>query len=159
MIEFRPITWDNFKDVIKLELHEEQVKFVASNLLSLAQSYVALLNDNTPPMSYAIYHNDTMVGFTMMYHSTAEHNEYGAEDCYGIARFMIDKRYQGMGYGRSAMEKALEHIRSFPQGPASAVYLSYDEDNVVARKLYASFGFVETGQVVHEELVARLELE
>lgn len=159
MIELRKITWDSFDDCLRLKLHPEQENFVASNVYSLAQSYVALLNDKIPPMSYAIYHEDTLIGFTMMYYETAEENEYGDEPCYGMNRFMIDKQYQGKGYGRMAMEKVLEHIRSFPHGPATAMYLSYDDDNVVARRLYASYGFVETGERnSSDEVIAKLDL-
>lgn len=49
MIEFRKITWDNFDECINLQLTEEQRGFLASNVYSLAQSYVALLNDELPP--------------------------------------------------------------------------------------------------------------
>ena len=49
MIEFRKITWDNFDECINLQHTEEQRGFLASNVYSLAQSYVALLNDELPP--------------------------------------------------------------------------------------------------------------
>lgn len=159
MIEFRKITWDNFDDCINLQLVEDQRGFLASNLYSLAQSYVALLNDELPPMTFAIYDDEIMIGFIMMYHDTAEENEYGDDEAYGILRFMIDRRYQNKGYGTKAMEKALEYIRTFPQGEASAVYISYDPDNKVARHLYEKFGFKEIG-VSEEagEVIAKLDL-
>ncbi len=158
MVELRKITWDNWEECINLRVTEEQDNFIASNIYSMAQSYVALLNDEQPPMTYSIYNDDIMIGFVMMYHDTAEENEDGDEECYGICRFMIDKRYQGNGYGKKAFAKSLELIKTFPQGRASAIYLSYDPKNIVARNLYAAFGFVETGAVNDGELVARLEL-
>lgn len=159
MIEFRNITWENFEECINLQLTKEQKGFLASNVYSLAQSYVALLNDKLPPMTFAIYNDNTMIGFIMMYHDTAEENEYGDEDAYGILRFMIDMKFQNKGYGTKAMEKALEYIRTFPQGQAKAVYISYDPENKIARHLYAKFGFEEIG--VNEEsgeIVAKLNL-
>ena len=33
----------------------------------------------------------------MMYHDTAEENEYRDEDVHGILRFMIDTRFQNKG--------------------------------------------------------------
>ena len=158
MINFRKITWDNFDECINLQLTDEQKGFLASNVYSLAQSYVALLNDEMPAMTFAIYDDDTMIGFIMMYHDTAEENDYG-EEAYGILRFMIDRRYQNKGYGTRAMEKALEYIKTFPQGKATAVYISYDPGNNVARHLYAKLGFKEIGiNEEAEEVVARLEL-
>ena len=62
---------------------------------------------------------------------------------------------QGRGLGRSAVEAALDHLRA--QGCASAA-LSYLPDNGRARKLYASLGFVETGEMEDDELVARRPL-
>lgn len=162
MIEFRNITWDNYDECIGLEVVDEQKDFVASNMYSIVQSYVALLNEDIPNMTYAIYYNDTMVGFIMMEYDKEEEQCYSVnghyEDCYAVCRLMIDKRYQGRGYGRQAMVKALEYIKTFPEGIASAIYLSYDPDNVVARRLYTSLGFVETGEINDGELIARLAL-
>lgn len=77
MVELRSITWDNWEECIKLKVTEEQDDFLASNIYSIAQSYVALLNDELPPMTYAIHNDDTVIGFIMMYHDTAEENDYG----------------------------------------------------------------------------------
>ena len=41
------------------------------------------------------------------------------------------------------MELALEYMYSFPCGKADSIWLSYKSENEVAKKLYASFGFVE----------------
>jgi diamine N-acetyltransferase len=38
------------------------------------------------------------------------------------------------------------------------VGISYEPDNDVARKLYASLGFVETGEIVDGEALALLKL-
>ncbi len=54
------------------------------------------------------------------------------------------------------MAKAIELIRTFPYGKASVVFLSYEPENVVAKALYASFDFVETGKIEYGELVAKL---
>ena len=157
MINLQKITWDNWKDVIRLKVKDEQDGFIASNMFSLAQSYVALLNEDLPPMSYAICKDDLVIGFVMMYHETAEECDYD-EESYDVCRFMIDKNYQGKGYGKKAFEKTLELIKTFPQGNAASVFLSYEPENEVARKLYASFGFVENGDMEEGEAIARLAL-
>ncbi|WP_066495632.1 GNAT family N-acetyltransferase [Abyssisolibacter fermentans] len=156
MIELRKITDDNFDECIKLEPKEEQKSYVASNICSLAEAYVALTNNECIPMPYAIYDNDIMVGFIMLSYNEADEND--DENAYWVCRLMIDKRYQGKGYSKEAMAKALELIRTFPYGKASVVSLSYEPENVVAKALYASFGFVETGKIEDGELVAKLTL-
>ncbi|WP_416150104.1 hypothetical protein ACM26V_03670 [Salipaludibacillus sp. HK11] len=64
-------------------------------------------------MTFAIYVKDTMIGFIMMYHDTAEENEYGNKACYGVLRFMIDKKYQGNGMVRKQLQKHLVILRLF----------------------------------------------
>lgn len=152
MIELRKITEDNFNECIKLEVKEEQKGYVASNMCSLAEAYVALINNQCIPMPYAIYYNDSIVGFIMMLYTQVD------EDAYWVGRLMIDKQYQGKGYAKEAMAKALELIKTFPYGKASAVFLSYEPENVVAKTLYKSLGFVETGKIEDGELVAKLDL-
>lgn len=156
MVELRKITYDNFNECIKLEPNEEQKNYVASNIYSIAEAYVALTNNECIPMPYALYNDDIMVGFIML--SYGEDDKNKDENVYGIWRFMIDKKYQGKGYGKEAMEKALELIRTFPHGKASRVYLSYEPENIVAKSLYASFGFEETGEIEYGEAVAKLVL-
>ena len=73
-------------------------------------------------------------------------------------RFMSDKRYQGRGYGKVAMSAALEMIRNFPCGPAEYCFLSYEPENIAARSLYHSCGFIENGEMDGEEIVAVLKL-
>ena len=56
---------------------------------------------------------------------------------------MIDKKYQGKGYGRQAFQAALDFIKTKPAGEAEYIALSYEPENVVAKSLYRSFGFEE----------------
>ena len=56
---------------------------------------------------------------------------------------MIDKRYQGNGYGREALRLAVDFVRTAPCGKAEYCWLSYEPENEVARKLYLSSGFEE----------------
>jgi diamine N-acetyltransferase len=155
MIELREITEDNFSECIKLEVHEEQKKFVASNVGSLAEAYLALRDGGTP-MPYAIYNNDKMVGFVMFIYGAKDEDDKDDEDAYYIWRFMIDKRYQGKGYGKAAMVKVLDLIKTFPHGKANLISLSYEPENTAAKALYGSLGFKETGEKNDDELVSEL---
>lgn len=156
MIDLRKITFENFEECINLEPKEEQKSFVAPNIRSLGEAYVALDTNDCIPMPYAIYSGDVMVGFIMM--TFNETNEINKENTYWICRLMIDKRYQGKGYGKNAVIKALELVKTFPYGQASLVYLSYEPENVGAKRLYASLGFEETGDIEEGEIVAKLSL-
>jgi len=158
MISLPKITFENFGECISLEVREDQKNFVARNLYSLAEAYIALTNGSVP-MPFAIYNDETMVGFIMISYEPADEDDDDDETVYLIWRLMIDKKYQGMGYGRQAMEKALEYIRTFPHGEAGLAVVSYNPDNKAARQLYASLGFEETGELNEDgEVWAALKL-
>ena len=77
---------------------------------------------------------------------------------YNLWRLMIDKNYQHKGYGRQAVKLALDFIKTYPCGPAEYCWLSYEPENQIAKELYASFGFIETGEMDGEEIIAVLKL-
>ena len=149
-------------DVIRLDIFESQYPFVADNVESLADAYVAITSDEAWAYPFAIYDNDTLVGFLMLGYNEAALEGPDAplslRNNYSLWRLMIDKRYQKQGFGREAVSLALEFVRSWPRGKAEACVTSYNPENEVAKKLYASFGFVENGEMDDDEIIAVLKL-
>ena len=76
-------------------------------------------------------------------------------ECYDFSQFFIDERYQGKGYGRTAVRMVLDEMRA--DGRYNRVSLCYVEGNDAARKLYESFGFTETERD-EDEIVMELLL-
>lgn len=145
MIEFRKITWDNFIQCIELEVTEEQRQFISTNQHALAEAYIAT-DEGQDIITFAIYNEDIMIGFLSMYYDDGNGNfDYSS---YGVFKMMIDKRYQGRGYGKAAVIKVIEFVRTFPRGNAKFVELTYKPENVAAKRIYAALGFVETGKVL-----------
>lgn len=154
-ITLEKITYKNYIKVIwGLKVARNQKNFVASNKGSLAEAYVAITNGGVA-LPFAICRNKKPIGFLMIGYGLAEDDDLEGEDpafveivrkSYCLWRFMIDKRYQRKGYGRKAMQLALDYIKTFPCGKAETIWLSYEPENVVAKKLYESFGFVEQPQ-------------
>lgn len=126
MIRLEKITEDNYRECLNLKVSEGQADFVSTNTLSLAKAYV--FYDRVTP--FAIYNDDTMVGFIML-----RREQKG----YFIWQFMIDERYQSRGYGKLAMNQAMEWMKK--DRNCHEIYLTYKEGNDRAEKLYASFGF------------------
>lgn len=158
MITLRKITLENRRAIFNLEVSEDQRRFVASNLSSVASCYVLETNGGHP-FPFAIYADEQPVGFVMLtYGITGYDLPSIADGSYCILRLMIDKQYQNRGYGREAMKKTLEFIRTFPAGPARYCWISYGADNAAAKKLYESFGFQENGEICHNELITVLRL-
>ena len=90
----KDITIENYFDVLNLEVHPNQRNFIASNSVSLAEAYVYDKNgDFIAPL--AVYDKEVLVGFVMI----AYDRKIGiSKGNYLLFRFMIDKRFQGLGY-------------------------------------------------------------
>lgn len=158
MITLRKITLDNRREMFRLEVAEDQRRFVASNLSSVASCYVLATNGGCP-LPFAIYADEQMVGFVMIvYGITGYELPKIANNNYCILRLMIGEPFQKQGYGREAIQKILEYIRTFPAGPAEYCWIPYEPDNLVAKKLYESFGFRDNGEICDNEPVTVLKL-
>ena len=154
MPEIRPVTRDNWKELIRLKVREDQTHFVASNLYSIAE---AQFGDDYEGHwdfhPFGIYDdNGAPVGF-LMYGFNFEHPTQQAF----IIRLMVDEKYQGKGYGRFGVEKMLEIFRGDDR--IKAVGISYEPENGGARRLYAKLGFEETGRMIEGEVEAVLQLK
>ena len=153
-IKLEPINDQNREAVLALSVREDQ-PFVASNKTSLRQYEETEAEAPGVARPFAIYADDTLVGFCMFAFDPEAEDE---DDRYWLWRFMIDKEHQGKGYGKEALKLALDFIRTWPCGEAKYCWLSYEPENKVAADLYSSFGFKETGEMDGDELIAVLNL-
>jgi diamine N-acetyltransferase len=155
MPEIRPVTKDNWRDLIRLQVRDDQKNFVAPNVNSIAESqfgYDEAEYGHWDFHPFGIYDDaDNPVGF-LMYGLNFAHPKRQAF----IIRLMVDDKFQGKGYGRFAMEKMIEIFRGDER--IKDVGISYEPENEIARKLYASLGFVEPGEMVEGETLAVLKL-
>ncbi len=166
-IRLEKVTYANAWDIMKLRVNSDQKGFVARNSSSLVEAYLTL-DAGRKVLPFGIYCGKKPVGFVMIGYDW-QIDEAEGDDCetpgvargnYLIWRFMIDKRYQNRGYGKAAMQLALDFIRTFPCGKAEYCWLSYEPENERAKKLYASFGFVEARELPRgwDEIPAVLHL-
>ena len=132
MVNLRQITKENIDEVLNLRVSDEQKSYVSTNAESLAQAYV--YSETAWP--FGVYENDTLVGFIMM-------GYYGVKQYYTLWKFMIDERYQNKGFGRLALKLGIDFIKEkFGQVD---IYTGVVPENKVAKGLYESVGFVDTG--------------
>lgn len=160
MLKLEKVNGKNVWDILKLRVSETQKSFVAGNETSIIEAYTAITG-NGYAFPFGIYEADTPVGFLMIGFDTDDDWEDApsvAKGNYSLWRLMIDQNYQKQGYGKEALRLALEFIRTFPCGEAEFCWLSYEPENEVARRLYHSFGFTETGEMDGGELIAVLRL-
>ncbi len=160
MLRLEKITGKNVWDILKLCVSEKQKNFVASNDISIIEAYTAITG-NGYAFPFGIYEDDTPVGFLMIGFDTDDYWDDApliAKGNYNLWRLMIDNHYQNRGYGKEAVRLALEFVQTFPCGKAEYCWLSYKPENRIARQLYRLFGFVETGEMDGDELIAILKL-
>lgn len=143
MISFTEIDRDNFFNVIKLNVTEEQKSFIATNLFSIAQAKAF-----PECIALAIYDDDVLIGFTMYCIDFEDHE-------YWIYRLMIDAKYQLKGYGRATMQKLINIIKEDKQH--HVIYISFEPNNLGAKHLYETLGFKADGRVIDGEIVYKLE--
>lgn len=145
VIALREITQETLHPVLDLEVAAHQKGFVAPNAVSIAQAYFE------PDAAWfrAIYADETPVGFVMV-------DDDPANEEYGLWRFMIDHRYQGLGFGRRALDLVIEQVKSRPG--AKEFFTSCVPGDGSPCPFYERMGFVYTGEVDDGELVMKLTL-
>lgn len=150
-VELRPVTAENWNALVKLQVREEQRGFVASNLYSIAESQFGFEEEGHWTLyPFGVYVDAEPVGF-VMYGLNPAHPRFQGF----IERLMVDERYQGKGYGRETMKQVLDGFRN--RTAVRAVAISYEPENIGAQTLYASLGFVETGEMLGHETLAVLQ--
>ena len=97
MIELRTINENNYTDCLNLKASVANENFVDSVAYSLAEAWVHY-KDTKP---FAIYADETMIGFVSM---------YVGEENYQIINFLIDDAYQKKGYGTAAAKLCIDFL-------------------------------------------------
>lgn len=147
MISFRKITEDNFAAIIQMKRPDGE-KFVASNAYSLAQAW--LYRDAGDVYPFAIYNEETPVGFMMLDEDTEER-------CLVIWRIMFPEEHQRKGYGTRAIQQIIQLAKD--SGKYDFIILDYVPGNEIAKHVYEKLGFLPTGEVVNNgEIEMKLAL-
>jgi diamine N-acetyltransferase len=153
MIELRPVTAANRGELEALDVTELQGNYVAG----VAQSLIEAAD--TPgacPWYRGVYDGDVPVGFVMISDNIPpERTEYLGP--YFLWRLLIDRRYQRRGYGRAALDRVVDYVRS---RPGAQILLTSVGDGVDGSPLgfYEQYGFTLTGDRFDGERVLTLPL-
>ncbi|WIG60085.1 MAG: hypothetical protein OJF49_002833 [Ktedonobacterales bacterium] len=152
-LSLRPVTQENWQEALRLAVHPDQQRFVSEYApivaVALAKAYLRLGGATWLP--YAIYAGPTMVGFVALAY------EPGSSDQYWIFHFFIDQRYQGRGYGKTALRHFIELVKTEHQ-QCHMLQLVVHPENHQAQNLYFAAGFRLTGAERWGEPVYQLAL-
>lgn len=126
MIELRAISEDNFRECLLLRASVENEDFVDPVTYSLAEAWV-YYQDTRP---FAIYSDDTIVGFVSMYEG---------EDNYQIINFLIDDAFQRKGYGSKAVKLCIEYLQR--EFSACRISAPVKMEHIAAQEFWIKQGF------------------
>jgi len=132
----------NWRAVAAVRPHPNQGEFVAPVVYYLCLSHYG---GQWHPL--AVERDGSILGHVMW----AVDDEDGSV---WLGGFVIDATAQSAGVGRAAVNAFLER---FAEDGQYNIALSVSPENSVARHLYSSIGFVETGEMDDDEIVLRLQ--
>lgn len=138
-ITLREITEDNWRATANLRVLRAQEGNLAHNSMSMLEAHYS-----EDAWMRAVYADETLVGFLMM-------AIWPPTDAYYIWRFMIDQRYQKLGFGRTVVGMAIRHVKdNYPQAKRLGVMSTPKEGKgkVEAQhspyEFYVKLGFRQT---------------
>ena len=126
-VHFKNIDNSNEYKVRNIKLKPGQEKFIETvdECLKEADTY-----REWHPI--AIYNYTEIIGFAM-------YRSFGLNKDTWIDRIMIDEKYQGKGYGKTAMMELIDIVSK--EFEVNVIYLSISDENKIAYSLYKSIGF------------------
>ncbi len=152
MVTLVEITPANRSLVETLRVSTEQEGFVDGVTRSLVE---AAANPDSKPWCRAVYADERPVGFVMIADDVAPGNK-DIPWRYYLWRMLIDRRFQGRGYGRAALDQVVQYLRTRPG--ADALVTSVVPGPGSPLDFYLSCGFEQTGEWFDHEQVIRLPL-
>ena len=135
-MQFKQINKKNQEEIENLSIKDEQEGFLESVKQCLLDA-----SKNPEWVCAGIYEQDTPIGFAMygMISLTTPKNQVW------IDRFMIDKNFQGKGYGKKAFQELIHIVKEAYH--KDKIYLSVYENNKAAIHMYKSLGFRFNGEL------------
>ncbi len=153
-VTLRKIDKTNYREIALLTntLTDEQKLMVTDNGISILDAHYRFGEDHPDMIAEVrgIYADDEPVGLVLWAFDPAE-----AEKHWWVVRLMTAGTHQGKGIGRAALQQAIECVRELG---ADKLYIGFKPHNTVARHLYGSLGFVDTGEMQQGEVIYRLDL-
>lgn len=142
VVRLHAIDESNWRDVARVEPLPSQRQFVAHTTY-----YLSLAHYGGEWHSLAVEADGDIVGHVMWAEDEADGSVW-------LGGLVIDAGAQRKGCGRAAVQAFVDR---FTEAGRINAALSYSPENTAARRLYATVGFVETGEFEDDEAVARLQ--
>ncbi|WP_028767478.1 GNAT family N-acetyltransferase [Shewanella fidelis] len=145
------VSQSNLQALLNLELNTDQTRFIEPIADCLQEA-----REDARYIPVALYYGEVMAGFAMygqfnefVLSTLSTHAEQAAtnqETRVWFDRFLIDRRFQGLGLGKRFAKLLLGYL--FEHFNCQQIYLSVYPNNRNAIKLYRQLGFEFTGELV-----------
>ena len=136
MIHLIEVNEENWLDIARLSVSEEQQKYLDRPIGIIARGYVYR---NCNGRVFGIADDTQIVGCALVRDFTDEPFNYD------LQQFMIDKRFQNKGYGTAALQLILELLKK--EGRFDGVEVCVNREDAAALRVYEKVGFVNSGYV------------
>ncbi len=144
-LECRPVEKDHLRRLFQLKITAGQKGLVAPNEITLAQAAY-----EKGAYVWGLWDGDVLVGLMAMIHphESGEMEEGEDPDAAYLWRLMIGAEHQGKGYGRAALDHAVQQGRDWG---LPRIALSVVQADNSALSLYEKAGFAATGRITDGE--------
>ena len=147
MVQLELLDSHNRKEIVKIDRSDIPVEFAAKaeDTIAMADYGKAMA---LPGKCFAIKYHKNYVGIVLIgkaVEAAADPVELKGSGYFRVLGFFIQSKYQGIGIGTTALQKAIDEIyRDY--GPVTLL-LECHKDNEKALAFYEQNGFVNTGRM------------
>src|SRR5580765_2715812 len=109
------------------------------------------------PRYWSVHDGDQLVGFVMISDDIPAETLAANDDIVGpyyLWRLLIDRRFQGRGYGRATLDAVAAYVRGRPGG--DVLFTSCAAGEGSPQPFYLGYGFRRTDRIADGEDVLRL---
>ncbi len=136
MLKLVAVNEQNWLEVRQLSVADDQKEFLDSPVGILARGYIYR---DCRARVIGIARGDVIVGVALVKDLDEE------PACYDLQQFMIDKRYQGKGYGTEALRLILAELEK--ERKYDCVEVCVKKTDAAALCVYEKVGFADTGYI------------
>ena len=136
MIKLIDVTEENWLDIARLTVSEEQQAFLDKPLGIIARGYVYR---NCNARVIGIANDSQIIGVALVRDLDDE------PACYDLQQFMIDKRFQNKGFGTEALKQIIELLEK--ERKYNCVEVCVNKADTPALRVYEKAGFADTGYI------------
>lgn len=136
MIHLVDVNEENWLDIIKLKVDEEQQKYLDRPTGIIARGYIYR---NCNARVFCIMDDTQVIGVALVRDFTDEPLNYD------LQQFMIDRQFQNKGYGTEALRQILNFLKQ--EGRFNSVEVCVNREDLAAIHVYEKVGFINSGYI------------